>query len=442
MLHKETLFSYNFWLDCLGYGGIWLVVLFAHEVFNVSAIRKSTFFFRKVISVFLVSLVVTIITRALIRQEMSDFVSNVYKNASIALIVTLFLLLITLHINRSNEKRILIVGGGKTGRAVVRELLAQRIIKCSISGFISDKVSDSIEIYDGDEIEEIRSVPHGTIAYLGQQSDLIAILKTYCINFVVIAKDRKLDKNLVSDIESLKRLRTTVYFADEIFEIFSRKIPVLHLNSDYFYYLFRQIEKHEQEFTFYGIVTRVGNILMGIVGLILTAPIMIIFGFVFCCVSRGPVFFSQDRVGKDGKVFKIYKLRTMRVHDPKKHSKYSSKNDPRIPWLGKIMRKLRVDEFPQFWNILAGNMNFVGPRPEWTELVEKYQKEIPFYHQRHIVRPGITGWAQVNYSYGSSVKDSIYKLQYDLYYVKNANILLDVLIVLKTIRIMLSGKGV
>lgn len=438
---SETLFTQKFWYDCIGYGVVWLLVLWVYDVFNIGTVRKITFFFRKVFGSFFVALLLTITIRLVTYSQIHGIVSNIVKNALITLIVTLFLLVITIFINKSTVQRVLIVGGGATGRAIVRELWAQRIIKTDIIGFLSDKQADSMEIYEGDEIEEIKTTPRGTVPCLGMQDILRTVVERSFVSILIIAKDRKLDKQLVADIEHAKHSGIKVYFADEIFEVFSRKLPVLHLNSDYFYYIFRRIEGQEQTFSFYTALTRSMNILFALTGLLLTTPFMLFFGIVFCCFSKGPMFFAQKRIGKFGKPFTIYKLRTMHVHDPKKHSKYSSKNDPRIPWLGKVMRKLRVDEFPQFWNILIGDMNLVGPRPEWTELVEKYEKEIPFYHQRHIVRPGITGWAQVNYPYGSSVKDSIYKLQYDLYYVKNAGILLDALIILKTIQIVISGKG-
>lgn len=441
LLLQQTLFTKNFWFDCLGYGGIWLSLLWVYDVFNIGAVRKTTFFFRKIVGSFIIALLLTVVIRLLTHAQLQGIQSNILKNALITLVVTLFLLVVTIFINKSTVQRVLIVGGGATGRAIVRELWAQRIIKTDIIGFLSDKQSDSMEIYEGDEIEEIKTTPRGTVPCLGMQDTLRAIIKHSFTTILIIAKDRKLDKQLVADIEYAKHNGIKVFFADEIFEVFSRKLPVMHLNSDYFYYIFRRIEGQEQSFSFYTALTRSLNLLFALTGLLLSIPFMLFFGVLFCCCSKGPMFFAQKRVGKFGKPFTIYKLRTMHIHDPKHHSKYSSRDDSRIPWIGKVMRKLRVDEFPQFWNILIGDMNLVGPRPEWTELVEKYEKEIPFYHQRHIVRPGITGWAQVNYPYGSSVKDSIYKLQYDLYYVKNAGILLDALIILKTIQIVISGKG-
>ena len=158
--------------------------------------------------------------------------------------------------------------------------------------------------------------------------------------------------------------------------------------------------------------------------------------------GRGPVLYSQVRVKQDGEPFNIYKFRSM-VTDAEKDgvAKWASKNDSRITRVGRIIRKGRLDELPQLFNVLKGDMSFVGPRPERPEFVEKLAESIPYYEERHRVKPGLTGWAQVCYSYGDTEEDSIQKLQYDLYYVKNYSVLLDLLILLQTAEVVLLGKG-
>lgn len=158
--------------------------------------------------------------------------------------------------------------------------------------------------------------------------------------------------------------------------------------------------------------------------------------------SRGPAIFRQDRVGRDGRVFKVLKLRSMRV-DAEKDGvpRFATKDDDRITRVGRIIRKTRIDELPQIFNVLKGDMSFIGPRPERPFFVEQIKKEVPFYDLRHRVRPGITGWAQVNYPYGDCIEDSKKKLAYDLYYVKNNDILLDAAILVQTVRVILFGHG-
>jgi len=156
---------------------------------------------------------------------------------------------------------------------------------------------------------------------------------------------------------------------------------------------------------------------------------------------RSPVFYSQERVGQFGKVFRIHKFRTMKVNaEEETGAVWSATNDPRVTVIGGILRKFRLDEIPQFWNILRGEMSLVGPRPERPELVEKLGKEIPFYQERENTMPGLTGWAQIRYPYGGSVEDAKRKLEYDLFYIKNLSMSLDLQIVLRTLRVVLLGK--
>jgi lipopolysaccharide/colanic/teichoic acid biosynthesis glycosyltransferase len=158
--------------------------------------------------------------------------------------------------------------------------------------------------------------------------------------------------------------------------------------------------------------------------------------------GRGSVFYKQTRVSQDGRLFQIYKFRSM-VTDAEKDgvARWASKNDSRITRVGAIIRKGRLDELPQLWNVLKGDMSFVGPRPERPEFVAKLAAKLPYYEERHRVKPGLTGWAQIRYPYGESEEDGLQKLQYDLYYVKNFSIFLDVLILLQTAEVVMLGKG-
>jgi lipopolysaccharide/colanic/teichoic acid biosynthesis glycosyltransferase len=156
--------------------------------------------------------------------------------------------------------------------------------------------------------------------------------------------------------------------------------------------------------------------------------------------DRGPVFFAQTRVGKNHVPFRLLKLRTMHAAQTE-GAPYTQPNDTRITRVGRFLRNTRLDELPQLWNVLRGEMSLIGPRAEWVRLVENYEREVPCYYFRHLVKPGITGWAQVNYPYGASLEDTTRKLEYDLYYIRHFSFLLDASIVLKTIHIMLFGKG-
>ena len=184
------------------------------------------------------------------------------------------------------------------------------------------------------------------------------------------------------------------------------------------------------------------DISTAVVGLTLTAPLLPLLAGLIKLSSPGPVLFSQIRVGQGDLPFTIYKFRTMRQDaEAKTGAVWSQKNDPRITRLGKFMRKTRLDEIPQLYNILKGDMSLVGPRPERPEFVKDLKEIIPYYSERHYVKPGLTGWAQVCYPYGSSVEDAIEKLRYDLFYIKNISFWMDIKVIFKTVGVVLSGKG-
>ena len=181
---------------------------------------------------------------------------------------------------------------------------------------------------------------------------------------------------------------------------------------------------------------------MAFIGLALSLPVAVLTAILIKFESRGPVFYQQERIGVNGRIFNVIKFRSMRT-DAEADGRpiWAAPNDERTTRVGKVIRKLRIDEIPQFWNILKGEMNFVGPRPERPHFVKQLATEIPFYEHRHLVAPGLTGWAQIKYPYGASVSDAIQKLQYDLYYIKNQSLALDMMIVVDTVKTVLFGKG-
>ena len=175
--------------------------------------------------------------------------------------------------------------------------------------------------------------------------------------------------------------------------------------------------------------------------LVLTLPLIVLFALLVKLDGGGPAFFRQTRVGLYGQPFQLIKLRSMRVDAEKDGAKWADADDPRITRLGRFMRKVRIDELPQVWTVLKGQMSFVGPRPEVPQFVADLEDHLPYYAERHMVKPGITGWAQINYPYGASIEDSRHKLEYDLYYAKNYTPFLDLLILLQTLRVILWPEG-
>ncbi|MEZ5737485.1 MAG: TIGR03013 family PEP-CTERM/XrtA system glycosyltransferase [Novosphingobium sp.] len=175
--------------------------------------------------------------------------------------------------------------------------------------------------------------------------------------------------------------------------------------------------------------------------LLFSAPLIVVFAILVKLESKGPAFFRQTRVGLYGQNFDVLKLRSMRVDAEADGAKWASKDDPRVTRVGRFIRKVRIDELPQAWTVLKGEMSFVGPRPERPEFVADLEEQLPYYAERHMVKPGITGWAQINYPYGASISDSRHKLEYDLYYAKNYTPFLDLLILLQTLRVVLGHEG-
>jgi sugar transferase (PEP-CTERM system associated) len=180
---------------------------------------------------------------------------------------------------------------------------------------------------------------------------------------------------------------------------------------------------------------------VALIGLVVSLPLVIVAAILVKIDSRGPVFYKQERVGKNGRTFVLTKFRSMRVDAEKEGPVWASKDDDRTTRVGRVLRKTRVDEIPQFWNILKGEMNFVGPRPERPHFVAQLADEIAYYEQRHLIEPGLTGWAQIKYPYGASIEDARQKLQYDLFYIKNQSLTLDAIIMFETIKIILFGRG-
>ena len=224
----------------------------------------------------------------------------------------------------------------------------------------------------------------------------------------------------------------------QVYENLSGRVYVNFKNNQ----LYKQFPFSEHNVKpIYKLVHRFFDVLIssiGIVGLLILLPILLLMNLV---ANRGPLLYTQERVGRKGKCFKIYKLRSMVVNAEKNGAVWAEKNDMRVTKFGKFLRKTRLDEFPQFFNILKGEMSVIGPRPERPIFVEELSKEIPFYPTRHIIKPGLTGWAQVNTSYGATVEDSLRKLQYDLYYIKHRNVFLDLNIAIKTLSTIIFYRG-
>jgi len=272
--------------------------------------------------------------------------------------------------------------------------------------------------------------------------DLLEMATQENIKHIITAIDPHQDSKLVQSLYQCLPLKITFGDLPSFYEKVLGKVPISSIGEIWFLENLTESRKN-----FYEAIKRIldmlGAFIFGTISLIFYPFIIIAIKI----TSSGPIFIKQRRIGQDGQIFKFYKFRSMYATEkdgscePGGKPIYAQRNDPRITKVGRFMRKTRLDELPQLWNIFNGQMSFIGPRPERIEFVQECEKATPYYQIRHIVKPGLTGWAQVNFRYGASVKDSIEKLQYELYYIKHRSFILDLSILLRTIKIVLKGGG-
>ncbi|MBG6187812.1 exopolysaccharide biosynthesis polyprenyl glycosylphosphotransferase [Flavobacterium sp. CAN_S2] len=296
-----------------------------------------------------------------------------------------------------------------------------------IVGFVN---TDGVE----EEMEEFHYVQHI------KRDDLFSFVKENGISEIVIAsqKTEGITADLYQQLLHLLESGNIIREYTQVYESKTQRIPVQYMSRDF--YRFFPFSRSNQN-KLYLLTVRIFEIVVSLFGLIVGLVLFPIILVGNAIGNRGRLFYSQERVGKDGVVFEILKFRTMVKNAESNGAVFTATNDSRVTVFGKFLRKTRMDEFPQFINILKGEMAVIGPRPERPVFVHEIAEIMPFYETRHIIKPGLTGWAQVNYSYGETIDDSLIKLQYDLYYIKHRSIYLDLNIAFKTITTVLFYRG-
>ncbi|HPI93835.1 MAG TPA: sugar transferase [Deltaproteobacteria bacterium] len=271
---------------------------------------------------------------------------------------------------------------------------------------------------------------------LGDASELTALMKRFEPDILVVAPDGWRGTLPIEDLLRVKFTLGDVIDGPTFYEQVTGRILVEEIRPSSIIFT-----RGFQGSHFEDIIKRLFDLVFGLVGLVLTFPFMLLTALVIRLDSPGPIFYLQHRVGKDGKDFKVIKFRSMRVDAEKDGPKWASENDPRITRVGRIIRKLRIDELPQFINVIKNDMSFVGPRPERRYFVDQLEKAIPFYALRMHAKPGITGWAQINYPYGDTFEDAKEKLKFELYYMKHRSMWLDLVIIFQTVKVAVKGRG-
>ncbi|MFK5981535.1 MAG: sugar transferase [Flavobacteriaceae bacterium] len=266
------------------------------------------------------------------------------------------------------------------------------------------------------------------------------IVKKHQVSEIVVAtsQDGEITVELYNQLINLLERGVPIREYTQVYEEITHRVPVQHVDKDFYrYFPFSRSNQNKLYLFFH----RLLDVIFSIIGLafgFLLLPIIFIGNLI---ANKGPLFYTQERVGRNGKPFKIYKLRSMITDAEKDGAKYTTKTDSRVTKFGRFLRKSRFDEIPQFINVILGDMSVIGPRPERPVFVKELSEKIPFYEIRHIVKPGVTGWAQVNASYGITTDDALEKLQYDLFYIKHRSFFLDINIVFKTLSTIVFFRG-
>ena len=322
-------------------------------------------------------------------------------------------------------ERLLLVGTNDNAVRLARELYdRRRALGVEIVGFIDP---DPTRV----------GAPVINPGVIGTVEDIPAIVRARAVDQVVVsladARGRlPMDKLLEMKIDGVRFAHLAT-----IYEKYTGKIAVENLRPSWLIF-----SDGFRKGRFQDLVKRAIDVGFAGVGLLLALPILVLVAVAVRLSSRGPAMYHQERVGQYGRVFVLHKFRSMRVDAEKDTGAvWARSNDDRVTPIGNFIRRTRLDELPQLWNVLRGDMSLVGPRPERPEFVSSLTREIPYYGQRHTVRPGVTGWAQVRYAYGASVQDALEKLQYDLFYIKNRTMALDLFIIAKTVKTVLMRKG-
>jgi sugar transferase (PEP-CTERM system associated) len=321
-------------------------------------------------------------------------------------------------------QRVVILGTGQLALELARELTRRGDLSMKLEGFVGGG--------PGDKNEKIFGFP-----VLGPASEMEAIAKERAVSRIIVAMEDRRGALPTRELVTLRVQGVRVEDAASALSGLTGRVSLRAVKPSWFVF---SDGFHRSKWI--DLLKRVTDLAAGIIGLAAAMPIMIVVALVVRLESKGPIIFRQTRVGGMGKCFEVLKFRSMSDDAEKANgAQWASENDPRVTRIGRFLRKYRLDELPQFVNVIRGEMSFVGPRPERPEFVRELRKTIPYYDERHSVRPGLTGWAQVQYAYGSSIEDAFNKLEYDLFYLQNMSLTFDLAIIFRTIRIVIGGHG-
>ena len=333
---------------------------------------------------------------------------------------------IRLYTSSGLMRRVLFVGAGKAGHSLVDVYKKFSPPPFLLIGFVDDDARKQGKSYHG-------------FAVLGTSDKLLEIIENYRVSDIVVAINGVIKGETFQSILDAQEQEIEVIRMPIMYEELTQRVPVEHLESDW---VIRSFVDQVRVSGVYELLKRLMDIIGGLIGVFIFLITLPFIAVAIVLESGFPIFYTQDRLGKGGRVFKILKYRSMfQDAEADGEVKATVENDPRVTRVGNFLRRTRIDEVPQFLSVLMGEISLVGPRAERSELVAEFQKQIPFYRARLLVKPGLTGWAQINYGYVASVRETVVKLEYDLYYIKHRTIGMDINIVLRTVGTVLRRTG-
>jgi exopolysaccharide biosynthesis polyprenyl glycosylphosphotransferase len=336
-------------------------------------------------------------------------------------------LYIAIFTNGPFVRRILILGAGDAGKLIMKELLQQPAKSMELVGFVDDN-------------PELQNIDIDGYKVLGDRTDLMKIVSRYLVTDVICAISKDIHPELVQILIKLEENGYEVSTMSQIYEEITGKIPAQLMDSEW---LIKTFYSEAHSSASYALSKRFIDLVAGLVGTFFYITLLPILALLIFIESGAPIFIRQTRVGKNGKPYTMIKFRTMskKSQDAGNDLTLTAINDPRITKAGKLLRKSHLDELPQFWIILKGEMSLVGPRAEINSIAEQFEKDIPFYRARFMSKPGLTGWAQIHQNYAATTEETAEKLRYDLYYIKHRSLILDLQIIVRTVSNVLGLKG-
>lgn len=404
--------------------GSWWVLAWLNDLYDIPSSTIKDWSVVRIITVGLLSLGVHLIIFLLVPNNLSyDFFLYFFFNG--LLVITLWRWTYIALFKRF-QHRILIVGRGKRGQSIANTLKQAAQLNYQIIGY----VDESSTLAD--------PVPNG-LPVLGEVSNLTRLARQFRVGEVVIANENNLDAGLFEYLVECQAEGVRVSSMPNLYERFHRRVPIKDITPDWG---LQALQERAIFNRFQLGLKRISDVVLATLSLIVLIPFLPLVMIAIYLDSQGPIFYRQIRSGRAGKPFHIIKFRTM-VTDAEQDGKprWATENDTRITRVGRFLRKTRLDEVPQLINVLKGEMSIIGPRPERPEFVTELQQIIPFYSTRLMVKPGLTGWAQIHYDYGNSAEDALIKLEYDFYYLHHWSLWLDLYIIFRTFEVVFKLKG-